>query len=55
MKALIIQIVIALSLLGLFNNFVKSDEPVKEYDMSSYNVEWCLSESRTKYPCEYNN
>lgn len=53
MKALIIQIVIALSLLGLFNNFVKSDEPVEDIDLSSYQVEWCYApESGGMYPCK---
>ncbi len=53
MRALIIQIIIALSLLGLFNNFVKSDEPEKTYDMSSYQVEWCYApESGGMYPCK---
>lgn len=51
MKSMLIMSIFALSMLFLFNSFNSSNE-YDSLDLSSYQVEWCVSDSGTKYPCE---
>jgi hypothetical protein len=51
MKSLVIQLILALSLVFLVNSF--NSKPVEDkIDLSAYQEEWCLSESKTKMPCK---
>ena len=43
--------IFALSLLFLFNSFNKSND-YDNLDLSSYQADWCISDSGTKYPCK---